>query len=76
MVARRGRLGAPFDGDEVGIGQVGRYTWRSRLPYALDFEMTTTRVERPHLLEGEATGELAGMGRWRLFQEGAVDEAP
>jgi hypothetical protein len=31
--------------------------------------MTTTRVERPHLLEGEATGELAGIGRWRLFEE-------
>ena len=48
---------------------MGRYTWRSRLPYALDFEMTTTRVEKPHLLEGEAKGELAGVGRWRLFEE-------
>ena len=60
------------EGDEIGIGQVGRYTWRSRLPYALDFEMTTTRVERPHLLEGEAKGELAGVGRWRLFEEDGV----
>jgi uncharacterized protein YndB with AHSA1/START domain len=56
-------------GDEAGVGQVGRYTWRSRLPYDLEFEMTTTRVERPHLLEGEARGELAGTGRWRLFEE-------
>jgi uncharacterized protein YndB with AHSA1/START domain len=61
------------EGDETGIGQVGRYTWRSRLPYDLDFEMTTTRVEKPHLLEGEAQGELAGVGRWRLFQEGGAD---
>ena len=57
------------DGDETGVGQVGRYSWRSRLPYDLDFTMTTTRVERPHLLEGEASGELAGIGRWRLFEE-------
>jgi uncharacterized protein YndB with AHSA1/START domain len=57
------------EGDENGVGQVGRYTWRSKLPYALDFEMTTTRVERPHLLEGQAMGELAGIGRWRLFEE-------
>jgi uncharacterized protein YndB with AHSA1/START domain len=57
------------DGDESGVGQVGRYRWRSKLPYDLDFTMTTTRVEKPHLLEGEATGELAGTGRWRLFAE-------
>jgi uncharacterized protein YndB with AHSA1/START domain len=56
-------------GDGSGVGQVGRYTWRSRLPYNLDFTMTTTRVEEPRLLEGEATGELAGTGRWRLFAE-------
>ena len=61
------------EGDEIGIGQVGRYTWRSRLPYDLDFEMTTTRVEKPHLLEGEAQGELAGVGRWRLFEEEGAD---
>jgi uncharacterized protein YndB with AHSA1/START domain len=56
-------------GDERGLGQLSRLTWRSRLPYELDFEIRTTRVERPHLLEGEATGELAGLGRWRLFAE-------
>lgn len=60
------------DGDETGVGQVGRYTWRSRLPYTLDFEMTTTRVDEPHLLEGHAVGELDGVGRWRLFEEGAA----
>jgi uncharacterized protein YndB with AHSA1/START domain len=57
------------EGDASGLGQIGRYTWRSRLPYDLDFQMTTTRVERPYLLEGEAEGELAGVGRWRLFEQ-------
>ena len=56
-------------GDERGVGQRSRYTWRARLPYDLDFEIRTTRVERPRLLEGEASGELAGLGRWRLFAE-------
>jgi uncharacterized protein YndB with AHSA1/START domain len=53
-------------GDD-GTGQVARYTWKSRLPYELEFEMRSTRSERPHLLEGEASGELEGTGRWQLF---------
>jgi uncharacterized protein YndB with AHSA1/START domain len=55
-------------GDDDGVGQVARYVWKSRLPYELEFEVVTTRVDRPHLLEGEASGELAGTGRWRLFE--------
>ena len=61
-------------GDSSGVGQVGRYTWRSRLPYDLEFEMATTKVDKPRLLEGEARGELAGIGRWRLFEQDG--EAP
>jgi uncharacterized protein YndB with AHSA1/START domain len=57
-------------GDEQRVGQVGRYTWKSLLPYRLEFEMRTTKVEPPHLMEGEAQGELAGIGRWRLFTDG------
>jgi uncharacterized protein YndB with AHSA1/START domain len=57
------------EGDGDGVGQVGRYTWRSRLPYDLEFAMTTTKVDKPHLLEGRADGELAGIGRWRLFEQ-------
>jgi uncharacterized protein YndB with AHSA1/START domain len=53
--------------DESGSGQLARYTWKSRLPYELEFEIRTTCVDRPHRLEGEATGELEGTGRWRLF---------
>ncbi len=60
----------PIDeGDAQGIGAKRRYVWRSALPYRLAFDMTTTRVEPPHLLEGNASGELEGAGRWTL-QEG------
>jgi uncharacterized protein YndB with AHSA1/START domain len=60
------------EGDEDGVGEYGRYVWKAKLPYRVEFYMRTTRVERPHLLEGNATGELAGTGRWRLFGEGGV----
>jgi uncharacterized protein YndB with AHSA1/START domain len=56
------------DGDEVGVGQVSRFSWRSVLPYTLKFDMRVTRVERPHLIEGEASGELEGRGVWRLYE--------
>ena len=61
----RVRVLEPGDADRVG--ELSRYTWKSRLPYRLEFDMRTTRVERPHLVEGSAQGELAGQGRWRLF---------
>jgi uncharacterized protein YndB with AHSA1/START domain len=57
---------------EDGTGQLARYTWKSRLPYELEFEMRTTRVERPHSLEGLASGELEGSGRWRVFERGGT----
>jgi uncharacterized protein YndB with AHSA1/START domain len=57
-------------GDASG-GAVRRYTWASRLPYQLSFQMRSTVVERPHRLEGEAIGELTGGGRWTLAGVGA-----
>ncbi len=57
------------DGDEHGIGQRGAYEWRAKLPYTVRFEIVSTVVERPHLLAGDASGELAGTGTWRLFDE-------
>jgi hypothetical protein len=38
------------------------------LPYELSFDSRVTRVERPHLIEGTATGELEGTGVWRLYE--------
>ena len=58
------------EGDAEGRGSLGRYTWRSAIPYRLEFDMRITRVERPRLMEGEARGELEGIGRWRLEEEG------
>ena len=55
-------------GGDDGVGQLTRFRWKSRLPYSLEFDMRTTRVERPYAMEGRAEGELAGHGRWRLFE--------
>jgi hypothetical protein len=60
------------EGDEHGIGQYGRYVWKSKLPYKLEFFVRTTKVQEPSLLEGDATGELTGVGRWRLFEQDGV----
>jgi hypothetical protein len=57
-------------GDETGVGSIRRYTWKSRLPYRLTFEMQTVRVEPPSLLEGIAIGELEGRGLWQLSSVG------
>jgi hypothetical protein len=54
-------------GDENGVGELARYSWRSVLPYTLRFESRVTRIESPHLIEGQATGELEGTGVWRLY---------
>lgn len=56
------------DGDREGVGSLGRYVWRGRLPYELGFDVRITAVERPHYMEGRSTGELAGVGRFRLFE--------
>ncbi len=55
-------------GDESGIGQLDRFTWRSVLPYSLVFDIRVTRVAPPYLIEGRADGELEGVGTWRLYE--------
>ncbi len=57
-------------GDANGIGARRRMTWRTALPYELSFEMRATRIEPLAVLEGRASGELDGMGRWTLTREG------
>jgi hypothetical protein len=54
-------------GEPDGLGKVFTISWRSFLPYDLSFVTTVTRVEKPHLMEGHAVGELTGTGCWRLF---------
>jgi uncharacterized protein YndB with AHSA1/START domain len=59
-------------GEDGGVGSISRLVWKSLLPYRVEFEVTTTRVERHHLLEADAVGELTGVGRWRLYEQDGV----
>jgi hypothetical protein len=59
-------------GDERRVGSRYRIAWRSRVPYDLEFEFAVRRVEPARLMEGDASGELAGHGRWRLFEQDGV----
>jgi hypothetical protein len=46
--------------------------WRSRIPYELEFEFSVIDLDEPRSMRGEATGELAGTGHWRLFEQDGV----
>ena len=59
-------------GDADGVGSVAGMAWRSLLPYRVRFEVTITRVEHPHLMEGHAVGDLEGVGRWRLYEQQGI----
>ena len=59
-------------GDSVGIGAIRRYTWHGLLLYTLTFETVVVRVERHHLLEGRASGDLEGSGRCTLTALGSA----
>ncbi len=59
-------------GDADGVGSISRMVWKSWLPYRVEFEVLTTRVDYPDLMEGRASGELEGVGRWRLYEQGGV----
>ena len=59
-------------GDARGIGSVYRFTWRGRIPYRFTFDMCITDFVPFALLEGQATGEVIGTGRWDFSREDDV----
>ena len=56
-------------GGENRVGGISRYTWKSKLPYKLTFDMKATRVEPMSVIAGRAFGELAGEGVWHFTVE-------
>ena len=52
-------------GDAQGVGALRRFTWSSRLPYRLTFDMRTIAVQAPFAMTGEAQGDLRGIGAGR-----------
>lgn len=59
-------------GDDLGVGSIRRYKWKSMLPYTLTFNVEIVRVEPMSVIEGAASGELEGRGIWNMSEEGDV----
>ncbi len=59
-------------GDAERVGSVYRIAWRSRIPYELEFDFKVRKVDPPCCMEGDAAGDLAGTGRWLLFERDDV----
>ena len=64
-----------FVGDADGIGSVRRYTWKGRLPYRLTFDVQVTHMELQTMVEGVASGDVEGIGRWSFANDGALTVA-
>lgn len=60
--------------DAQGIGALRRSVWGNAMPYQLTFTMRTSVAQRPHVLEAIFEGELTGVGRWTLTEQGAATE--
>ena len=66
------RVSEVAGGDERRVGSRYRIVWRSRVPYELEFDFTVRALETGRWMKGEATGDLEGTGRWRLFSQDGV----
>lgn len=55
-------------GDDDGLGAVHRSTWKSALPYKLEFDSEIIRIEELKLIEARAFGELDGSGLWQFSE--------
>jgi hypothetical protein len=59
-------------GDACGIGSIRRYSWRGRLPYRLNFDICVIYIEPLVTIEGIASGDVEGMGRWSFTTDDTV----
>ena len=59
-------------GDARGIGNVRRYSWRGRLPYRLTFDICVSHIDPLTAIDGIASGDVEGKGRWSFTADGAV----
>jgi uncharacterized protein YndB with AHSA1/START domain len=53
------------DGPPV-LGKESRQHFKGRLPYHLHTRSTVTRLEPPHVVQGDVEGDLRGRGTWTL----------
>jgi len=59
------------EGGQDRLGARHRYAFGTALPYTISFETVVTKVQRPALLDAQASGELQGSGLWQLADTAA-----
>lgn len=59
-------------GSPSGVGAVRRFKWKTALLYTLTFELRATLIEPPYAIKGTASGEVEGVGTWRLSARDGV----
>ena len=60
------------EGVTDGTGNVRRYAWQGKLPYRIVFDIRVTRIEKLAAIEGIASGNLDGEGRWDFSCQGTT----
>jgi uncharacterized protein YndB with AHSA1/START domain len=53
-------------GGPPALGVESRQHFKGRLPYHLNIRSTITRLEPPHIVQGDVDGDLRGRGTWSL----------
>ena len=61
-------------GDAHGTGARQHCTWRSQLPYNIEFDAHVTKIIPFSEIAGEANGDLVGQDVWKISQEGAMSQ--
>ncbi|MCD6064684.1 MAG: polyketide cyclase [Flavipsychrobacter sp.] len=61
-------------GDENSIGSIRVYKLKSPFIYTLSFNLLLIKREDHAYLEGNATGELEGVGAWRFTEHAGITE--
>jgi len=59
-------------GVDGGIGGLRRFTWKGRLPYRLTFDIRIIRAVPLKVIEGHASGDVEGIGRWHFYYDAPV----
>lgn len=59
-------------GNARGICNVSRFVWKGPLPYRLTFDVCIIRFEPLIAIEGIASGDVEGQGRWSFTTNGDV----
>lgn len=57
-------------GDARGIGRMAEIVTRGFLPYSIRWRIEATEIRRPDLIRVRASGDLSGVGEWRLAEDG------